>query len=483
MKKIKIAQITWQPDKDSSIPIYQQIVQYIRNNISNGEWPVGTRLPSQRDLARLFKVNRSTITSAIDELTSYGIISGNSGAGTEVISNTWSLFLPPVTDWNKFISAGFFQENNSIVQTINKLEFEPDLIRLGTGEIDPRLFPRKRWQKTLHTLETKITSLGYLEPLGLLALRKSLAKHLNDRGFEIEPDNILITSGSLQALQLISASLLQQDSTVFTEAPTYLKSLHLFQSMGMNLSGIPMDESGLQYWKIPINNGDMKNVLYTIPTNQNPSGITMSQERRLALLKFCLDKQLPIIEDGAYQELCFEGSSPQTLKNLDKNDMVIYLGTASKTLAPGLRIGWVVASKPIVRRLGDVKMQIDYGASSLSQWALSEFIDNGFYDEYLDCLRKELKSRRDRALNSLTKYFSKFATWNVPSGGFYIWLTFKNKIKIEAFFEQAINLGILLNPGDIYDFKHDHSLRLSFAYVTGDEFEASIKKLSEILDK
>ncbi|WP_125568253.1 PLP-dependent aminotransferase family protein [Companilactobacillus insicii] len=483
MKKINAEQILWRPNKKSSVPLYQQIFQFVCNNVSRGQWPVGTKLPSQRSLSKLFEVNRSTITTAIEELTSYGIISGKSGAGTEVISNTWSLFLPTTTDWNKFIATGFFHENNNIIQEINRLEFEPDLIRLGTGEIDPSLFPQEMWQKVLNRLGTKVMSLGYLEPLGLLELREALADHLNAEGLNVDADNILITSGSLQALQLISAALLQRGSTVYTEAPSYLKSLQLFQSMGMELSGIPMDNEGIQYWKLPRVTNKFNNILYTIPTNQNPTGITMSMERRRSLLDFCIENRLPIIEDGAYQELCYDDGQPKTLKSWDKNDMVIYLGTASKTLAPGLRIGWIVASKPIVQRLGDVKMQMDYGASSVSQWVLTEFMNSGLYDEYLEELIRKLRNRRDRAVRSLSKYMSDIATWNVPTGGFYIWLTFKSKIKIEQFFEQAVKEKVLLNPGDIYDFKHSRSLRLSFAYITEDEFERSIKKLRRIYDK
>lgn len=478
MKKISPIQIHWQPNKTSNIPIYKQIVQFVCNKVSNGEWKVGTILPSQRALADLFKVNRSTVITAIEELTSYGIISGRFGAGTRIISNTWSLLLPNTAEWNEYLSSGYFQENNMIVQAINKLEFEPDVIRIGTGEIDPRLFSKSMWNDVLNKIGSKISSLGYLENLGLLELRQAIAKHIAKSGIIAKPENILITSGSLQALQLIAVSLLQKNSDVYTEAPSYLKSLQMFQSAGMNLKGIPMDEKGLEYWKLSTS-GKQNSILYTIPTNQNPTGITMTKARRQELMNFCLENRLPIIEDGAYQELNYNGSMPP-LKYMDSNGTVIYLGTSSKTLAPGLRIGWVVASEPIVQRLGDVKMQMDYGASSLSQWALVEFLNSGLYDQYLEELKIELKKRRDQALQSLEKYFSNLASWNKPSGGFYIWLTFKKDIKIERLFEEAIKENILLNPGDIYDFKENHSLRLSFAYVDSEEFTRAMEKLSII---
>lgn len=477
--------IDWKPDKDSPTPVSQQIVGFLREKIASGAWSIGTRLPAQRQLAEQFGVNRSTVTGAMEELISYGMLEGCRGAGTRVASNTWSLFLSPAADWSRFLSAGSFQANSRIVQAINRLEFAPGMTRLGTGEPDPRLFPTERWQKVLAHLSQRVTSLGYLEPLGSYELRQALSHYLKTLGIEASPSCILITSGALQALQLISVCLLRPGSVVLTEAPTYLKSLQVFQSAGSRLVGVPMDAHGLCYWdmapRLPPNRGTASAILYTIPTNQNPTGITMPNERRQALMDFCADHRLPIIEDGAYHELCYDGSLPHPLKALDTTGSVLYLGSASKTLAPGLRLGWLVAPEPIVQRLGDVKMQMDYGASSLSQLALTEFLNRGFYSDYLDELRAELRTRRDHALDVLKQEFPDLATWNTPSGGFYIWLTCRFPLPAHALFESAVKEGILLNPGDLYDFSHNHSLRLSYAYTTCDEFKQGAKKLAALL--
>ena len=483
MKRTRPIQINWQPNKNDSIPVYRQIVQYVCDKVASGEWPIGSRLPSQRFLAESFKVNRSTISTAIDELTSYGIISGKHGAGTQIVSNTWSLMLPSKSNWKKLISAGSFQENNRRLQQINRLEFDPDMIRLGTGELDPRLFPQEMWMKIMQKLSTEITSLGYAEPLGILKLRQAIAKHMQKLGVDVSPKNILITSGALQGLQLIASCMLKEGSTVFTEAPTYLKSLQMFQSVGLNLDGIPMDQDGLEYWRIEKElKKNESSVLYTIPTNQNPTGITMPNLRRQELIEFCTKNRLPIIEDGVYQELCFDDDKILPLKAIDDNEMVMYIGSASKTLAPGLRIGWVIAAEPIIQRLGDAKMQMDYGASSLSQLVFSEFLSSGMYDQYLKNLKQTLKKRRDNALVTLEKYFKDIATWDDPVGGFYIWLTFNDGIEVDDLVDKAIEEKILLNPGDIYDFKRNRSLRLSFAYVTCEEFEKAIEKLLMIIN-
>lgn len=477
-------QIEWTPDKHAETPLYQQIVRFVCDKAAGGEWPIGTRLPSQRAMAEAFGVNRSTVITALDELASYGIIAGCHGAGTQIVSNTWALLLPPSPDWSQYVFSGSFRANNATIQAINRLEFVPGMTRLGTGELDPRLFPVQMWQTVLERLSSQVTSLGYLEPLGLPALREAVSRHMETLGIHAPPSCILITSGALQALQLISVCLLKSGSAIYTESPTYLKSLQVFQSAGMRLSGIPMDEDGLQFWNLPTarrNGQRQSSILYTIPTNHNPTGITMPAHRREAMMDFCIANRLPVIEDGAYQELCLDGGQPKPIKAMDRTGMVLYLGSASKTLAPGLRIGWIIAAEPIVQRLGDVKMQMDYGASSVSQWAFAEFLSSGLYDKYLASLKNELRRRRDHALAVLEQHYADIATWNRPTGGFYIWLTIKKPIHMERLFQKAVRAGILLNPGDMYDFEHNNSLRISYAYTSENEFAQAAKALSQVI--
>lgn len=479
-------EINWKPDRSSSIPAYQQIIDFFLSSVSSGAFAVGMKLPSQRALSEIFEVNRSTVSTAIAELSSYGIIRGSFGAGTEIASNTWSVLLKSNQSWSKHVLSGNFKENLSTLQVINQLEFDKDLLRLGTGEIDPRLFPVKFWQKALASVGNNVKSLGYLEPLGLFELRCELAKRLKRSGIDTKPECILITSGSLQALQLISVCLLKSGSKVFVEAPSYLKSLQVFESSGLELCGVPMDREGMEYWRIlpelKRSAPDTTSVVYTIPTNHNPTGICMSDKRRGEFLDFAIKNRIPIIEDGAYSDLCFNDKSYPPIKTLDKNGMVLYLGTASKTLSPGLRVGWLVAPEAVVKRLGDAKMQMDYGASSVSQYIFLEFLRSGMYDSYLDELKKVLESRLKNALLVLEKCFSSLAKWTRPQGGFYIWLTFNKSVKMDALFNEAIKEGLLLNPGDIYDFKANNSIRLSYAYITEKEFERGVMKLKKIYE-
>ncbi|MBT1177779.1 PLP-dependent aminotransferase family protein [Bifidobacterium callimiconis] len=510
--------IDWKPDRTLAVPVTEQIVQYMCRQVSSGAWPIGSRLPSQRALAEGFGVNRSTVIAAVNELADYGIVEGAHGAGTRIVSNTWSLMLPGAPDWADYVSSGFFKANNDTIQAINRLEFEPRMARLGTGELDPRLFPTDMWRTVMRQAADEIDSMGYPEPEGIPELREAIARHMRGLGIETDASQILVTSGALQALQIISVSLLGAGSTVFAEAPSYIKSLQVFQSAGMHLTGVPMDGDGLNVERLAEALGVSGNgsgngsaagarrrgsgsVLYTIPTNHNPTGRTMGEARRRELIECCVANRLPIIEDGAYQDLYFGDRPPLPLKAMDETGMVIYLGSASKALAPGLRIGWIVAPEPIVHRMADVKMQMDYGASLLSQWVFARFLTSGMYDEYLAGLKTELRRRRDSALDTLSRLFGGNggngsagsddgngtraddacrAHWTVPDGGFYIWLTFDRPMPMNRLFTKAVEAGVLLNPGDIYDFEGDNSLRLSYAYTTPEEFETAARKLANV---
>ncbi len=474
--------IDWKPNKQDKTPIYRQIIRYINDKIAAGDWPIGSRLPSQRAMAEAFGVNRSTIVSAMEELISYGILESGFGGGTRVASNTWSLRMSQPPDWNKYIASGPFRANLSTIQTINKMEFEPGYIRIGTGELSPELYPGRLVSKIFRSMPERIPNLGYLGPLGLPELGKALSAWLKEnQGIDADASNIMVTSGSLQGLQLVSVCMLKRGSNVYTEAPSYLKSLQIFQSAGMQLSGVSLDEEGLQYWHIKEASNDA--LLYTIPTFHNPTGTVMSQVRRKEVMGFCQKQRMPILEDDAYGQLWFDEEPPKALKSMDKTGSVIYMGTISKTMAPGLRIGWVVGPEAVVYRLGDVKMQTDYGASSVSQWMMTELITSGDYDIYLQQLRTELKARRDYALAVLEKHFAGLATWNKPEGGFYIWLRLRHKVSMDKVFQDALKAGILLNPGNMYDYAENHAIRLSYAYADPEDLSRALASLAAMIEK
>ncbi|USK34264.1 PLP-dependent aminotransferase family protein [Bacillus sp. F19] len=475
--------IDWKPNKSSPVPLHKQITEFMKEKISNGEWTIGYKLPPQRTLAKAFEVNRSTVVTAFDELTAEGLIEGKTGSGTRVVNNTWNLLATaPPPDWSSYVNSGIHEPNLPTVQEINQAEFIPDIIRLGTGELSPELMPSSSMKQVFEKLSTGEISYGYEEPKGLLPLREQISSYLKTIGIQASPSSILIVSGALQALQLISVGLLHKGSTVLTEKPSYLNSLHVFQSAGMQLVGIPLDKEGIKANHIPQYKKQHKAaLLYTIPSFHNPTGTLMTAERRDQLLNICQQQQLPIIEDDVYQELWFDEKPPKPLKAFDKNGLDLYLGSLSKSLSPGLRIGWIVGPEPVIEHLADIKMQTDYGSSSLSQWAAAEWFSSGLYDQHLKEIRKQLKIRRDFTLSTLNQYFSSIATWEKPSGGFYVWVRLLPSISIRKLFEHALAEGILLNPGNVYDNQADQYLRISYSFASLSSLEDGLRRLSIIV--
>ncbi|PJI09343.1 MULTISPECIES: PLP-dependent aminotransferase family protein [Clostridium] len=474
--------IDWQPDKNCSTPLYRQIIDYIKMKIKKGEWIVGDKLPSQRKLSEIFKVNRSTVVEALDELKADGLINGKNKGGTSITNNTWSLMTETSTpNWKNYIESGVYKPNFHTIQVINRLEWDDNIIRLSTGELSKELFPTEAMKKVFMSLARETKSLGYEMTKGSLELREEISKYVKKFGIEASPESILIVSGSLQGLQLISMGLLDYGSTVIVEKPSYIKSLHVFEANGMNLKGIPIDRNGIMVNQIEKNIGKETAILYTIPTFHNPTGTVMSYDRRKELLRLCSNNRLPIIEDNAYGELWLEKSPPKTLKSMDKNGVVLYSGTASKSLAAGMRIGWLIGPEAVIDRLGDVKMQTDYGASSLSQKAFHIWLKSGLYEEYVKSLRRKLKIRCNITLEFMEKYFHGLGTFDVPKGGFYIWLTLFKKIDMKKLFYLSCKNGVLINPGYIYDFNKNYSIRISYAYASMEEIENGLKKLSEII--
>lgn len=477
--------IDWKPDRSSNQSLHQQIVDWMQQHITRGDWPVGTRLPSQRILADTFDVNRSTIISAIDELIADGLLETKAGSGTFVSNNTWNVLISTKRlDWKNYVQSGIHEPNLTTIQDINHYETDPHMIRLGTGELSPSLLPTHLIEATFHTTSFKTLSLGYSEPKGDKRLRQYICDYLQTKGITTSISSIMIVSGGLQALQLIAVGLLQKGSMILHESPSYINSVHPFQSAGMHLVGLP--NQGQE--QIPeqikrIHKKQKASLFYTIPTFNNPTNTTWTHEERLELLSICQQEQIPIIEDDVYSDLWFDQEPPRSLKSLDTEGLVLYIGSMSKTLSPGLRIGWINGPVTVIDRLADIKMQTDYGSSALSQHLVAEWLASGQYAQHVAWLRHKLRERRDFTLSLLNQHFKGIAEWDVPQGGFYIWLKLNKPIVNRYLFQQAIKENILINPGFIYEPQNNSHLRVSYSYASKEQLAYGIETLAKIIQK
>lgn len=290
-----------------------------------------------------------------------------------------------------------YKPNKVFIQRINEAEFLGETIRMGTGELSPSLLPVKKTNQILSSLTLSSEHLGYEEAKGSYPLRVAICKYIRKSGVNASPDSVLIVSGALQAFQLIANGLLKEKSSILVESPSYLFLLNVFQSAKMNLIDVPISKIKNQVSILKtLKAQHQANLLYTIPTFHNPTGMTYSTEERKGIVDICRSNQLPIIEDDVYRELWIDSPPPQAMKSMDQTGNILYLGSASKILSPGLRIGWIVGPEVVVNQLADLKMQMDYGACSFSQAVLEKWFTNeDMCEEHVYHIRSELKQRRD----------------------------------------------------------------------------------------
>ena len=470
----------WKPDKQSPLTLHTQIVDWFTSRIACGDFTAGMKCPPQRVLALQFEVNRSTINTAMDELKANGLLETRVGAGTFITQNPWpSILAHP--KWQQHIDASVYKPNVETIQLINDYEQRGDMIRLGTGELAPELLPTKQLEQSLKDLTLQPRAIGYSEPQGSRSLRESICTHLEKRGIETTPNNVLIVSGALQAFQLIALGLLERGSVVFQQEASYLNSIHPFQSAGMHMYPIKFQKNFQQTLQAAKKN--RQSLFYAIPTLDNPTGRNWSIEKKMAVYEACKTLSMPIIEDDVYYELLFEEKNGVPIKALDETGHVLYVGSVSKTLSPGLRIGWVVGPEAVIKRLADIKMQTDYGSSAFSQAIVTHWLASGLYEQHVITLREQLKARARFMEQLLEKHIRHIATWETSKGGFYIWLRFSKPVINKALFLALLEHKVLINPGFIYQPNDFHHLRLSYAYATLEQMEEGIKIVATMINQ
>ena len=468
----------WKPIPRSHHTLQAQIAGWIAERIECGDWTAGTRLPSQREFASRLGVNRSTVQQALEELKAEGLLETRRGSGVYVSGSAWNALLArSQPNWQRHIRASVHKPNLHTIRLINDSEPDASFIRLGTGELSPELLPVRELEASLRDLRLDARSIGYSEPLGSLRLRSALCKKLETLGIRAQPNNVCIVSGALQALQLIAVGLLEEGSTVFHEPLSYLNSVHPFQSAGMRMRPFRPADKRLKE-KLERSGRSRQSLLYTVPTLNNPTGLSWSESERRSVYGACSELRIPIVEDDVYRDLMFAPGIPP-IKSLDNSGQVVYLGSLSKSLSPGLRIGWIVAPSPVTARLADIKMQTDYGSSAFSQEIAAHWLESGLYDRNAEKLRSELQLRANFVTEILHDTFEELADWETPEGGFYIWLKFRNPIVDKSFFRRLLDRKILINPGYIYAPDDLHHIRLSYAYASREELGIGLAALRE----
>jgi GntR family transcriptional regulator of abcA and norABC len=471
-------------DRNRKEPLYRQIANTIEDSILKGELVPGMPLPPERKLAKQLGVNRSTITLAYEELRSTGLIQSQQGSYTRVAEHHWGISPRRTPNWYEYTNGGSFLPTKPMMKRIR--EGNEDSIDFSLGELNQEILPKEYFSEFIHDLSFDHT-LSYPHPLGCPHFRETLADHLaRQYALSVSPDEILITSGGHQALLLITQCLLKPGDSIAIEGPSYAYSLPLFTSAGLCLHQIPVDHHGLIPEEIiALNRKHRIRMVFANPTYQNPTGTNLSLSRRKKLLEICEELRIPIVEDDPYRSLTLEGcdAPPPSLISLNHGrELVIYLGSLSKTAAPGFRIGWIVAPRNVIKRLADAKHQMDYGTSLILQQMANVYLATGMWEKHLRLINSSLTLRRDIMLSALSKHLCEELEWNVPTGGYHIWCRTKKQIDIVRLLEISILNKVLFLPGVIMGAEKDF-LRLTYAKARLSDIEEGIIRLKRSLSE
>jgi 2-aminoadipate transaminase len=393
----------------------------------------------------------------------------------------------------EFYSILASRMKGSAIREILKLVQNPQVISLAGGMPDPATFPVEEIKEITQEVLTKNSAqaLQYSTTEGLPALRKCILDYLAKDGNNGELENIIISSGSQQGLDLVGKVFLSPGDIALVELPSYLAALNAFHSYGGELVGIPMDDEGMQMdileEKLTRLKKEAKKVkfIYTISNFQNPAGVTMSLARRKKIIEITQKFNLFIVEDNPYEKLRFEGEPIPSIYSLDNNGSVISLGTFSKILCPGLRLAWILGNKDIIGKMTILKQATDLCTSILSQLIAYEYFQLGKLEENIKSNIQIYKQKRNAMLNTLEKHFPKEVTWTKPQGGFFVVATLPEYIDTGEMFKEAIEENVAYVPGGPFfaDGKGKNTMRLSFCYPSMEDIDEGIKRLGKVIKK
>lgn len=466
----------WNLKRNAPITLAQQIYQEITDRILSGYFPSGSRLPSVRSLAKNLQVSPVTILQAFHLLSDRGLITRVQGKGTFVN-------YPVEKKENHAAEKASYQPITMNLQ----IPHQPVEISFARSIVHPDLLPAHSLatstQQVIHRHPEILVQYGEIQ--GDHALREAFASYLSAEQIEVSADQLLVTNGSQQGIDLVARCLLGPGDVVITEEATYSRAIDVFRSRGVVVVPVGMDEEGLSVKQLTrqLDHYTPK-LIYTIPTFQNPTGRVMSMRRRRALLQLAEDLQCFILEDDPWSEIYFETPPPPAIKSLDRTGQVIYLKGLSKVLAPGCRVGFLTASEPIIQRLMTTKTYADMGNPLLNQRILYPIFQDQQIDQLLQQLRQDLGERRKQALQLLRQHAPAEVKWLEPLGGLNIWLSLPEGTNTLDLLYLTKQKGVEFFPGAACfprDLQTQH-LRLCFSNSSLEEIGHGLPLLCELMD-
>jgi 2-aminoadipate transaminase len=373
-----------------------------------------------------------------------------------------------------------------------KLTEDPEIISFAGGLPAPEVFPAEQIEAAARRVleEQGPTALQYGATEGYLPLRELLVRHMARYGIRVTPANVLVTSGAQQGLDLVGKLFINSGDHLLTEEPTYLGALQAFNSYQAQYLPVPIDDEGLRVDRLEEALRAGPKFVYVLPNFQNPGGVTLALERRWRLVELASHYGVPIVEDDPYGQLRYEGEHLPPLVKIDAEHHgvhngrpfrggVLYLGTLSKTLAPGLRVGWIVAPEQVVAKLVQMKQGMDLHTSTFAQMVAYEAARGGFLDRHVRRIRKVYGERRDAMLAALARHFPPGVRWTHPQGGLFLWATLPPGCESGEVLADALAQQVAFIPGRSFypNGGGERTLRLNFSYSAPERIEEGIRRL------
>ncbi len=472
-------------DRDSRVPIFRQIAAQLRELIVAGKLPPGFRLPPERRLAEALGVNRSTVLSAYHELRSDAFIDAHVGRGTTVLPQRYRAADragTPSLSWRQLFRSAPERTQDPLLRDLLALTERRDGISLSVGLPAPELVPVAALREALDEVlgEAGPAALLHCPTEGHTPLRETLAHAMTTRGIRCSAAELLVVSGSQQGLDLAARVLVDPGDAVVVEEPTFFGALEVFRGAGARLLGVPTDQHGMRTDALSsLLERHRAKLIYTLPTFQNPSGATLPLERRRHLLELAYRFGVPILEDDPYSELRYEGAPLPPLAALDEHAHVLYLSTFSKVLFPGLRLGWMVAPRAVLRRLVLAKQAMDLHSNTVGQWLLDRFLRRGGWAPHVRKVRAAYRSRRDAMDEALRSGGPAGLEWQKPDGGFYVWCRMPEGIDPGRLLARAAETGVSFLPGGpcFAGEAPGHFLRLNFSFPSAADIREGVARL------
>jgi 2-aminoadipate transaminase len=380
---------------------------------------------------------------------------------------------------------------SSAMRDLMAITERPEVISLAGGLPDTSTFP----PESLAALTSKMAATGaaralqYAPTEGMAATKACIAEVMAAEDTIVDPEDVLVTTGGQQVIDLVCKTLVDPGDVVVAEAPTYPGAVPTFMSYQADVVQIAMDDDGMRVDELETTldrldaEGRRPKFIYTIPSFQNPAGVTLSLARRRRLVEVAHERELLVLEDNPYGLLRYEGEALPTLYSLDRGEFVIYLGTFSKILSPGIRIGWTTAPAPVLEKMNLGKQGADLCSSAFTQMFVATYFEHDRWQDYLHSLRDLYRRRRDTMLDALAEHFPKEASWTRPQGGLFIWATLPDYIDTTDLLARALSHNVAFVPGRAayLDGRGGSSMRLNFSGVSDEDIREGIRRIGEVV--